>query len=60
MSHTLGDILEVRSCGAPLSGMNLGTNSSKSASATHPRQRFPPFTRAPTGTGNARSTEPEA
>ena len=40
MSHTLGDIFEVRSCGAPFSGINLGTNSSKSASATHPRQRF--------------------
>jgi hypothetical protein len=40
MSHTLGDIFEVRSCGAPFSGMNLGTNSSKSASATHPWQRF--------------------
>ena len=40
MSHTLGDIFEVRSCGAPFSGMNLGTNSSKSASASHPRRRF--------------------
>jgi hypothetical protein len=40
MSHTLGDIFEVRSCGAPFSGMNLGTNGSKSASATHPWQRF--------------------
>ena len=40
MSHPLGDIFEARSCGAPFSGMNLGTNSSKSASATHPRRRF--------------------
>ena len=37
---TVGDIFEVRSCGAQLSGMILGTNSSKSASATHPRRRF--------------------
>ena len=40
MSDPLGDIFEARSCGAPFSGMNLGTNSSKSASATHPRRRF--------------------
>ena len=40
MSHPLGDIFDARSCGAPFSGMNLGTNSSKSASASHPRRRF--------------------
>ena len=40
MSHPQGGIFEARSCGAPFSGMNLGTNSSKLASATHPRRRF--------------------
>jgi len=40
MSHPLGDIFEARSCGAPFSGMNMDTNWSKSASATHPRRRF--------------------
>ena len=39
MSHTLGDIFEVRSCGAPFSGMNMGTNWSKSACTTPPRPR---------------------
>ena len=39
MSHPLGDIFEVRSCGAPFSGMNMDTNWSKSASATRPRRR---------------------
>ena len=38
-SRALGDIFEVQSCGAPFSGMNMGTNWSKSACTTPPRPR---------------------
>ena len=38
-SHPLGDIVEARSCGAPFSGMHIGTNWSKSASTTPPPPR---------------------
>ena len=39
-SHPLDDFFAARSCGAPFSGMNMDTNWSKSASATHPRRRL--------------------